>query len=372
MKHITFFLLLAYSLATQAQCDPAAYQEILTKAKDYQAKGDYIMAKNNYQAAIIFHCKPEEKEACEKAIDNLFESNAELLQKIKAANTSLLPPLIQLFEGFIYEMNYDAAQDILEKSVEIDRQLNYAGRDSFTNEYLHLIYHHYEFGKQNQNKLHKQHISKAIQLCKAMCLYRKEKDKSYISGDSLSYIRTTLADMLNSDLKQKLHHRYYPNMITVKGATFDMRHGEKGSHQVSLSDYEIGQTEVTVQQYFLFCEASGYDKPKNTPSWGWKADNPIVYVNWADAAAYCNWLTERENADKAEKNKPIYSIAGKQEWTRQTGKDSAYSIVTKWGNSKAYHLPSEAQWQFAAEGGALVVSAPLNDVSTPLNDQHFG
>ena len=94
MKHISLLLLLLFAfcqLFAQQRCNEAEYRSFFEDAKAYQAKGDYILAKSNYDAAIEYHCNAEQKQACEKAINDLFQTNIELLQKIKAANSSLAP-----------------------------------------------------------------------------------------------------------------------------------------------------------------------------------------------------------------------------------------------------------------------------------------
>lgn len=104
----------------------------------------------------------------------------------------------------------------------------------------------------------------------------------------------------------------YPEMISIKGGTFTMGRGVFSAHEVRLSDFEMGKTEVTVAQYRTYCNATGVAMPEE-PSWGWHDDDPIVLVSWDDAMGYCKWLS------------------------RALGKD-----IT---------LPSEAQWEYAARGG---------------------
>jgi formylglycine-generating enzyme required for sulfatase activity len=111
----------------------------------------------------------------------------------------------------------------------------------------------------------------------------------------------------------------YPELIKVTGGSFTMgdEHGlggedEQPTHQVTLTDYFIGKTEVTVSQYRTYCNDTGVSMPE-APDWGWNDNDPIVNVNWNDAINYCDWLSE-----KLDKN------------------------IT---------LPTEAQWEYAARGG---------------------
>ncbi len=111
-----------------------------------------------------------------------------------------------------------------------------------------------------------------------------------------------------------------PEMVYVDGGSFIMGsesegadEDEKPAHEITLSGYYIGRYEVTVKQFREFCEATGHPMPE-IPAWGWKDDFPVVNVTWYDAVGYCTWISQK------------------------TGMN--------------YHLPTEAQWEFAARGAS--------------------
>ncbi len=112
--------------------------------------------------------------------------------------------------------------------------------------------------------------------------------------------------------------------------------GESGEHEkpeftVSLSNFALAKTEITRGQFRKFIESSNYkpsagcwlfktilwkfDKKRNWANPGFNQDDyhPVVCVNWDDANAYAEWLTDT------------------------TG--------------KKYRLASEAEWEYAARGG---------------------
>jgi formylglycine-generating enzyme required for sulfatase activity len=63
---------------------------------------------------------------------------------------------------------------------------------------------------------------------------------------------------------------------------------EKPQRKVGLDGYWMYKYEVTVAQYREFCKETKRKMPE-APSWGWKADHPMVMVTWQDAADYAKW-----------------------------------------------------------------------------------
>jgi len=72
------------------------------------------------------------------------------------------------------------------------------------------------------------------------------------------------------------------------------------AHRVDLSSFYIDRHEVTNGDYFRFVAATDFPK---LPHWRngrpapEQASLPVVYVNWQEAVAYCQWLGKRLPAE---------------------------------------------------------------------------
>ena len=62
----------------------------------------------------------------------------------------------------------------------------------------------------------------------------------------------------------------------------------EAQHKVSLNSFRISRFEITFEQYDLFCEATGREKP-NDEGWG-RNKRPVIHVNWDDATAFADWM----------------------------------------------------------------------------------
>jgi len=129
---------------------------------------------------------------------------------------------------------------------------------------------------------------------------------------------------------------------------------EKPVHMVSVGEFYISPTEVTVGEFRQFVNATGYRtdaeksggariytgsswKQKSDASWknpyiSQTDDHPVTCVSWYDAVAYCNWKSQTEGMT------PCYYESG--------------SSTTCNFSANGYRLPTEAEWEYAARGGA--------------------
>lgn len=133
------------------------------------------------------------------------------------------------------------------------------------------------------------------------------------------------------------------NMVMVEKGSFMMlmpgnRPGRDGpTHEVSLTyNFLIGKNAITFEEYDLFCEDTDREKP-NDEGFG-RDNNPVINVTWWDAIAYCNWLSIKEGL------KISYDIEGNL-------LDSNGNITTNIKDVEGYRLPTEAEWEYAAQGG---------------------
>jgi formylglycine-generating enzyme required for sulfatase activity/tRNA A-37 threonylcarbamoyl transferase component Bud32 len=114
----------------------------------------------------------------------------------------------------------------------------------------------------------------------------------------------------------------------------DGRESDEQMHTVRLShSYAIATREVSVAQFerFLKPGVSSAQKASGNPG-TFSAHCPVIGVEWPAAAAYCNWLSRRENLA------PYYSIRA-----------NVISVPDR--NGLGYRLPLEPEWEYACRAG---------------------
>ncbi|MDG4552475.1 MAG: bifunctional serine/threonine-protein kinase/formylglycine-generating enzyme family protein [Candidatus Contendobacter sp.] len=112
-----------------------------------------------------------------------------------------------------------------------------------------------------------------------------------------------------------------PAMVVIPGGTFLMgspesemgRDNDERQHKVTVGSFAIGQYAVTFAEYDRFCDVTRRQKPGDA-GWG-RGTRPVINVDWYDAMAYTEWLSQ------------------------QTG--------------QSYRLPTEAEWEYACRGGKV-------------------
>jgi formylglycine-generating enzyme required for sulfatase activity len=122
--------------------------------------------------------------------------------------------------------------------------------------------------------------------------------------------------------------------VSIPGGWFWMgwdegRPGERPRHRVFVDAFAIARWPVTNAEYARYLDATGAAPPP------WWRDprfagpgQPVVGIDWSDAAAYCAWLSRDGGA--------------------------------------RYRLPSEAEWEKAARGGLDGARYPWGDERPPV------
>ena len=97
---------------------------------------------------------------------------------------------------------------------------------------------------------------------------------------------------------------------------------ERPPHRVWVDGFDLAVYPVTCEQYQVFLRATGCEPPRDWPQFASAPDVPVVGVSWFDCQAYCEW--HRSNGE------PV-------------------------------RLPTEAEWERAARGGAVNRRYPWGD-----------
>ena len=133
--------------------------------------------------------------------------------------------------------------------------------------------------------------------------------------------------------------------------------GERPVHPVYVSAFYMDKTEVTKALWDeVKTWAVAHDYNFDYAGLGKAANHPVQGVSWYDMVKWCNARSEKEGRT------PAYYTDAAQTKVYRTGQVDVQNDWVKW--NRGYRLPTEAEWEKAARGGASGHRFPWSDTDT--------
>jgi formylglycine-generating enzyme required for sulfatase activity len=172
------------------------------------------------------------------------------------------------------------------------------------------------------------------------------------NGTPGTYITTAPVNSSSVWTKSAIEMAYVPSGSFQMGNTTGYGYNnELPVHTVTLSGFYMGKYQVTQDQWQAVTGSNpSYFTTAVAGESGTPGKLPVEQVNWYDAIVFCNRLSTAEGLS------PAYSILGSadpSDWGAVPigSNDEAWNAAVIVSGANGYRLPTEAQWEYAAQGG---------------------